>query len=58
MKQEQAADKNEASTKPEVAIATFDLQSVLQIPSTQVSQLYYSRKLNMFNLTVYSLKKT
>ena len=42
--------------KPEVAIATFDLQSVLQIPSTQVSQLYYSRKLNMFNLTVYSLK--
>lgn len=50
------ADKIEASTKPDLAIATFDLQSVLQIPCSQVSPLYYSRKLNMFNLTVYSLK--
>ena len=40
-----------------MAIATFDLQSVLQIPSTQMSQLYYSHKLNLFNLTVYSIKK-
>lgn len=39
-----------------MAIATFDLQSVLQIPCSQVSPLYYSRKLNMFNLTFYSLK--
>jgi len=49
-------DKNEAALKPNVAMATFDLQSVLQIPCSEVSPLYYSRKLNMFNLTFYSLK--
>jgi len=49
-------DKNEAALKPSVAIATFDLQSALQIPCSEVSPLYYSRKLNMFNLTYYSLK--
>ena len=32
---------------------TFDLQSVLQIPSSEVSLLYYKRKLNMYNLTTY-----
>ena len=51
-----AADKNEASQKSNMAIATFDLQSVLQTPCSQVSTLYYSRKLNMYNLTVYSMK--
>jgi len=50
------ADKNEASQKSSMAIATFDLQSVLQIPCSEVSTLYYSRKLNMYNLTVYSMK--
>ena len=34
-------DKNEAALKPNVTIATFDLQSVLQIPSSEVSPLYY-----------------
>jgi len=29
------------------------LQSTLQIPSSDVSLMYYSRKLNMYNLTVY-----
>ena len=32
---------------------TFDIQSVLQIPSSEVSLLYYKRKLNMYNLTIY-----
>ena len=33
--------------------ATFDLQKVFQIPSSQVSLMYNMRKLNMFNFTVY-----
>ncbi|RZF39843.1 hypothetical protein LSTR_LSTR000491 [Laodelphax striatellus] len=28
-------------------------QSVLQIPSTEASPMYYSRKINLFNLTIY-----
>ena len=32
---------------------TFDLQSVLQIPSFQASLTYYMRKLCVYNLTVY-----
>jgi len=39
-----------------MVIATFDLQSVPQIPCTEVSTLYYSRKLNTYNLTVCSMK--
>ena len=35
--------------------ATFDLQAVLQTPCSNVSQAYYKRKLNSFNLSVYSL---
>jgi len=34
-------------------VASFDLLSTLQIPSSDVSLMYYSRKLNMYNLTVY-----
>lgn len=32
---------------------TLYLQSVLQIPSGDISQLYYSRKLNVYNATIY-----
>ncbi len=41
--------KETADTK----VITFDLQSVLQIPSSPVSQFYYKRKICMYNLTVY-----
>lgn len=54
--QAKAVDKSEASEKANVAIATFDLQSVLSVPCSQVSCMYYSRKLNTYNLTIYSLK--
>jgi len=37
-------------------LVTFDLQSVLQVPETDVSPLYYSRKFCMFNLTIYDMK--
>ena len=49
-------DKNWAVVTNNVAMATFDLQSVLQVPATDVSPLYYSRKLCMFNLTIYDMK--
>ena len=46
-------------TSPELPLqkkfvsATFDLQSVLQIPSSAVSQMYYSRKICVYNLCIY-----
>jgi hypothetical protein len=35
--------------------ATFDLEAVLPIPCSLVSQTYYKRKLSSYNFTVYSL---
>ena len=35
--------------------ATFDLEAVLPIPCSLVSQAYYKRKLSSYNFTVYSL---
>lgn len=46
-------DKKRASIDQSFVTATFDLQSVLQIPSSDVSPMYYSRKLSCFNLTIY-----
>ncbi len=37
----------------DTVVATFDLQSVLQVPSSEVSPFYYKRKLCVYNLTVY-----
>lgn len=48
-----AADKSHAGEVGHFVRATFDLQSVLQIPCSEVSQMYYSRKLCAYNLTVY-----
>lgn len=47
------ADKNRANEDKTFVSATFDLQKVLQIPVSDVGPLYYSRKLRVFNLTVY-----
>ena len=49
-----AADKTMAAEDHTKVVITFDLQSVLQIPSSDVSPLYYSRKLCMYNLTVHN----
>lgn len=48
-----ADDKIRASTDQNFVSATFDLESVLQIPHSKESSTYYSRKLNVYNLTVY-----
>lgn len=46
-------DKNKAIADNSFVSATFDLQSVLQIPSSDVSPMYYSRKLCAYNFTIY-----
>jgi len=46
-------DKEKASNNNNFCSATFDLQSVLQIPSSDVSSMYYSRKICTYNLTLY-----
>lgn len=46
-------DKARAQSDSSFLSATFDLQSVLQIPSSDVSPMYYTRKINMYNLTIY-----
>ncbi|CAH1786321.1 unnamed protein product [Owenia fusiformis] len=44
-----------AKTEKESYTAIFDLQSVLETPSTFAGELFYSRKLHAYNLSVYSL---
>lgn len=47
-------DKERAIKEPNFMACTFDLQSVLQIPSSDISPMYYSRKLCAYNLTIYN----
>ena len=54
-REEKTKDKERAKTDKSVYVATFDLQAVLTTPCSLVSELYYSRKLCCFNLTIYSL---
>lgn len=48
-----AKDKERASIDPTFISASFDLQKVLQIPVSNAGPVYYSRKLCVYNLTVY-----
>lgn len=48
-------DKDTAQTTPSLKAITFDLEQVLTTPWSNVSSLYYSRKLSTYNLTVYEL---
>ncbi|KAL0832203.1 hypothetical protein ABMA28_001657 [Loxostege sticticalis] len=50
---EKNKDKERASKEKHFYCLTFDLQAVLQIPSGLVGQLYYSRKLCVYNLCMY-----
>ncbi|CAK1588598.1 unnamed protein product [Parnassius mnemosyne] len=50
---EKAKDKERAEKELNFLSATFDLQAILQIPSTKVGLLYYTRKLTVYNLTLY-----
>lgn len=46
-------DKIKASNDPNFVSVSFDLQSVLQLPSNSVSLTYYSRKLCVYNLCIF-----
>lgn len=48
-----AFDKERAQNEQQFVSLTFDLQSVLQIPSSDVSAMYYSRKVCAYNFTIY-----
>lgn len=51
-----ASDKERCQTDKAFMCCTFDLQSVLQIPSSDVSSMYYSLKICMYNFTIYELR--
>ena len=42
-----------ATLDPSIVAATFDLQSILQLPCSDASPLYYKRKRVLYNLTVH-----
>lgn len=48
-----SADNERAISDKSFVCATFDLQSVLQIPYSDISPMYYSRKLCTYNLTIF-----
>jgi hypothetical protein len=52
---EKDLDKSFAKKKHTYHAATFDLEAVLPVPCSLVSQVYYKRKLSCYNLSVYSL---
>lgn len=54
-REEKRKDKHIGQNSPEHFVCTFDLQAVLQTPCSLVSQLYYTRKLSCYNLSVYNL---
>ena len=53
---EKDVDKQLSKESGSYHTATFDLEAVLQVPCSLVSQVYYNRKLCCYNLSVYSLK--
>lgn len=54
-REEKKNDKESAKLSKDTFVATFDLQAVIQTPCSLVSQIYYMRKLNCYNLSIYNL---
>ena len=52
---EKEKDKQEAQKDDSRHVITVDMQAVMQAPCGLVSQLYYKRKLSVYNFTTYSL---
>jgi hypothetical protein len=46
-------DKNQAREDTSFRTITFDLQAILNLPYAAENQLYYVRKLNCYNFTIY-----
>lgn len=52
-----AADKAEAKMNPSKRFVTFDMQATLTLPFAEDSQLYYARKLSVYNVSIYDSEK-
>lgn len=50
-------DIKAARESQNILVACYDLQAVLQTPCGDISVLYYKRKLNCYNFTVYNTTK-
>ena len=48
-------DKEEALTNKSICAASFDVEKTLTTPRSNVSMMYYKRKLNVYNFTIYNL---
>lgn len=55
-REEKSKDANLAR-EGSLIVACFDLQAVLQVPCGDISVLYYKRKLNCFNFTIFDVGK-
>ena len=54
-RREKENDKEASKKDKSIYSATFDLQAVLYTPCSNVSKVFYKRKLNCYNFTVFSL---
>ena len=54
-REEKDKDKQRDKENKNYYVATFDLQAVLTMPCSLVSELCYSRKLCCYNLTIFQL---
>lgn len=54
-REEKEHDKERAKVNQSVYAATFDLEAVLYTPCSNVSQIFYKRKLACYNLSIYDL---
>ena len=55
------SDKQAALANPDIVYACYDLQKVMNLPKSPVGRLYYLRKLNVYNFTIWAVhgrKKT
>jgi len=54
---EKRKDKDASCTDDTYIMATFDMQSILQLPTSELGPVYYKRKLVLHNFTIYEGKK-
>ena len=52
---EKEADKKRSLVDKTFTAATCDLQKVLPVPKAEISQMYYRRKLAVYNFTIYDM---
>lgn len=48
-------DKTTAMNVPSIMCASLDMQKVLSTPRSQISKMYYSRKLSTYNFTIFDM---